>query len=186
MRDVLDRLADLLVAHQHCDARTIERGRRVADESGQRLDAVLIQLGLVSERGLAEAYAALLDAALVAPEDYPAEALLTERLAAKFLRNVRVVPLALEADALVLAAADPLDPFAAAACAAATGRRVTLRVAVPIELEAALGRLYPDGPRRRYAGGVRRTAGGRRRTAEGPGQRGAGDPPGEPDHRPRG
>ena len=39
---------------------------------------------------------------------------------------------------VVLATADPLDPFTPAAVAAATGRRVTLEVAVPIELEAAL------------------------------------------------
>ena len=143
--EAVDRLADLLVRQNHCDARTIERGRRVAEESGQRLDAVLIQLGLVSERGLAEAYASLLDAPLVRPEDYPAAALLGDRLAAKFLRNIRAMPLALDGEALVIAAADPLDPFVAGSFAAATGRRVTLRVALPIELEAAFTRLYPEG-----------------------------------------
>ena len=45
--------------------------------------------------------------------------------------------------ALVLATADPLDDFTPAAVAAACGRHVTLEVAVPIELEAALERLYP-------------------------------------------
>ena len=43
----------------------------------------------------------------------------------------------------VLATADPLDDFTPAAVAAACGRHVTLEVAVPIELEAALERLYP-------------------------------------------
>ncbi|MGI4798067.1 MAG: hypothetical protein ACRYG8_29270, partial [Janthinobacterium lividum] len=57
--DAVEALADLLVADGHCDFRTIERGRRVAAESGQRLDRVLIQLGLVTERDLARAYAAL-------------------------------------------------------------------------------------------------------------------------------
>ena len=47
----------------------------------------------------------------------------------------------------MLAVADPLDPFTQAAVAAATGRRVRLEVAVPIELEAALNRLYPEGDR---------------------------------------
>jgi general secretion pathway protein E len=142
----VDRLADLLVVRQHCDARTIERGRRVAAENGQRLDAVLIQLGLVSERGLAETYASLLDLPLVLPAHYPDEPILPERLAAKFLRTVRAMPLELRDDVLVIAAADPLDPFTPAVCAAATGCRVMLHVAVPIELEAALTRLYPNGP----------------------------------------
>jgi general secretion pathway protein E len=142
----VDRLAELLVTRQHCDARTMERGRLVAAETGQRLDAVLIQLGLVSERGLAETYASLLGAPLSSPGDYPSEPILAERLAPKFLRSVRAIPLALNDNTLVMAAADPLDPFMPAACAAATGFRVTLHVAVPIELEAAFTRLYPEGP----------------------------------------
>ncbi len=60
---------------------------------------------------------------------------------------------------------------------------------MPIELEAALDRLYPDArPARRplpAAARRRRAAGRRCRTAEGPRQRGAGHPPGQPDHRPR-
>ena len=39
---------------------------------------------------------------------------------------------------------DPLDPFTPAAIAAAPGQPVTLEIAVPIELDAALDRLYPD------------------------------------------
>ena len=142
----LDHLADLLIARQHCDARTIERARLVAAETGQRLDAVLIQLGLVGERGLAETYATLLDTTLAAAADYPAEPLLTDRLTPRFLRSVRAIPLALTDTTLTLAAADPLDPFLPAAIAAATARTVALKIAVPIELEAALNRLYPDDP----------------------------------------
>ncbi len=56
----LDALGDILVRRGHCDQRTLERARRVALESDQRLDVVLIQLGLVSERGLVDAYADLL------------------------------------------------------------------------------------------------------------------------------
>ena len=40
-------------------------------ESGQRLDQVLLQLGLVTERGLAEAYATLLGAPIAGPARYP-------------------------------------------------------------------------------------------------------------------
>ena len=70
--------------------------------------------------------------------------MLPDRLNAGFLRHARAVPLAADDDTLVLAAADPLDPFTAAAVAVATGRQVRLEVAVPIELEAALNRLYPE------------------------------------------
>ena len=93
----LDQLADLLVEQGHCDARTVDRGRRVAAESGQRLDKVLLQLGLVSERGLAQAYATLLGLPLATPDRYPPdEPLLPERLGARFLRAARAVPAARE------------------------------------------------------------------------------------------
>ncbi len=141
----LDALGDMLMQQGHCDTRTLERARRVAIESGQRLDAVLIQLGLVSERGLADSYARLLSVPITSIDRYPAvEPVLPERLNAAFLRHARAVPLAVDDDTLTLAAADPLDLFTQSAVALATGRRVRLEVAVPIELETALNRLYPE------------------------------------------
>jgi general secretion pathway protein E len=140
----IDALADLLIARGQCDGRTIERAGRVAAETGQRLDSVLIQLGLLTERGLAETYAALLRLPIAIPARYPTEApLLADRLPPRFLRQARAMPVAIEHDVLVLAVADPLDAFTPAAVAAAAGRSVRLEVAVPIELEAALERLYP-------------------------------------------
>jgi general secretion pathway protein E len=149
----LDALAHLLMAQGQCDLKTLDRARRVAAESGQRLDSVMIQLGLVSERGLAECYAALLGTRLVTPERYPDEPLFPERLTTRFLRTARAMPIALEHDALVVAATDPLDPFTGAAIAAATGRRVVLEVAVPIEIEAAFDRLYRDEAATEATGG---------------------------------
>ena len=58
-------------------------------------------------------------------------------------RRPRTAP-RLEHRGRVVALADPLDRFTQAAIAAATGRRVVPEVAVPVELEAALDRLYPD------------------------------------------
>jgi general secretion pathway protein E len=139
----LEALVASLVREGHCDAKAVERGRRVADESSQRLDIVLSQLGLVTERDLAGAYARLLDLPIVAPARYPKEPLWQERLSLAFLRSARALPVAEEADALVLAVADPLDSFTPEAVSAATGSRVRLEVAVPIELEAAFERLYP-------------------------------------------
>ncbi len=143
--DPVEALAALLLAREHCDARTIERGRRVALESGQRLDKVLIQLGLITERDLAAAYAALTGLALADPAQFPlGEAPFADRLTARFLRHVHAVPLAESDGRLLLAVADPLDPFVAAAVSAATGLPVELQIGLPVELDAALARLYPD------------------------------------------
>ena len=142
--EVLDALATLLVARGHCEPRSIERARRISAESGQRLDAVLMHLGLVTERGLAEAHAALLGRPLAGAGRYPAEPILPERLAARFLRQARALPVAREGGVLTVALADPLDAFTPAAIAAATGLSVQVEIALPIELEAALDRLYPS------------------------------------------
>jgi general secretion pathway protein E len=141
----VDLLAGLLLRHGQCDSQTIDRGRRVATESGQRLDKVLIQLGLVTERGLAEAYSTLLGVPITSPARYPEAALFPERLSPRFLRTARACPLAVEDNVLVLAVADALDDFTPAAVAAATNLPVRLEIAVPIELEAAFSRLYPEG-----------------------------------------
>ncbi|HTV46463.1 MAG TPA: ATPase, T2SS/T4P/T4SS family [Stellaceae bacterium] len=143
--DALARLGPTLIASGAVDQRTLERARRVASDTGGRLDRVLTQLGLVSERALAEAWAQIFAAPIVATTDYPDTALFVDRLKAKFLRKAHALPIA-EGDGggAVLAMADPLDVFTRSAVAAALGRPVVIAVAVPIELEAAFDRLYSE------------------------------------------
>ena len=140
----VEALATLLLADGTCDLRTLERARRVATESGQRLDKVLIQLGLVTERDLARAYVSLTGLDLALPASFPTDPILPDRLAARFLRHARALPLAIEAGRLRIALADPLDPFTPAAISAATGLPVDITIGLPVELDAALNRLYPD------------------------------------------
>jgi general secretion pathway protein E len=142
--DATQLLGEVLVSRGQCDSKTIERARQVAEENRQALESVLVRLGLVGERGLAEAYAAMLGLSLVTPDSYPAEPVLPDRLKPAFLREARVVPLAVSNNTLVLAMSNPLDRFACAAVAAATGHLITRQVGVPIELEHALQRLYPE------------------------------------------
>ena len=146
-----DRLAARLVQAGQCDEAAIERARRVAAETGQRLDHVLKQLGLLSERDLAEAYAALAGVRLAAADQYPSEPLFPERLQPRFLRAAGVLPVRLEEGVLVLAMTDPFDAFTARAVAMASGHMVAIEVAVPIELEAAIERLYPESGREEEA-----------------------------------
>jgi general secretion pathway protein E len=140
----VDRLIDSLVA-QGTDGRAVERARLVARDSGQRLDIVMLRLGLVGERQLAEAAAALTGSVVVSADRYPAAlpgcaGLMTPR----FLRASRALPIAETETEVTVALADPLDGFTQAAIAAATGRAVRIEVAVPVELEAALNRLLPE------------------------------------------
>ncbi|HVY16316.1 MAG TPA: ATPase, T2SS/T4P/T4SS family [Rhodopila sp.] len=140
-----DNLANVLVAFGHCDRRMIDRAFAVAEESGQRFDVVLIRLGLVTESGLADAYSRVLGIPIATPARYPQDQpLLAQRLGAPFVRRNRVIPVAEDATTVTLAMVDPMDSFVTSAVALATGRQVCQEVAVPIELEAALNRLYPN------------------------------------------
>src|SRR5271156_1135723 len=120
--EALARLGPALIDSGAVDPRTLERARRVASETGGRLDRVLTQLGLISERGLAEALAQLVAAPIVRPADYPDTALFVDRLKPKFLRKVHALPIVESEGRAVLAMAVP----------------------VPIELEAAFDRLYSE------------------------------------------
>jgi len=142
--ELLAKLGTSLVDSGAVDRRTLDRARRVATETGARLDQVLTQLGLMSDRGLAEALAHLIAAPLVAAADYPETPLFDDRLKPKFLRRARALPIAATEDRAVLAMADPLDAFTRDAVSAALGRPVAVAVAVPIELEAAFDRLYAE------------------------------------------
>jgi len=142
--ELLARLGGVLVDGGAIDRRSLDRARRVAIETGTRLDQVLTQLGLISDRGLAEAMAQLIAAPVIGAADYPEAPLFPDRLKPKFLRRARVLPIATSEERATLAMADPLDIFARNAVAAALGRPVVVAVAVPIELEAAFDRLYAE------------------------------------------
>ena len=144
----VDAALEMLTAAGLCDNIAIERARAVARDSGVSVSQALVQLGLITERALAESWAAMLGLKLALPDRYPDTPVLPDRLLPRFLRSARVLPLCIEAgsgvEVLRLAMADPLDRFAPAAVGLATGLEVRVEVAVPIELEAALDRLYPE------------------------------------------
>jgi len=91
----------------------------MASETGGRLDRVLTQLGLITERDLAEVLADLVGASLLSATDYPEAPLFGDRLKPKFLRKAHALPIADNADTVLLAMADPLDNFVSDAIAAA-------------------------------------------------------------------
>ncbi len=65
-KDFGEALGELLVRSARLDAASLDRGRRLARDQGERLDRVLTKLGLVGERHMAEALAELLGLPLVA------------------------------------------------------------------------------------------------------------------------
>ncbi len=147
----------LLLAQRRLSPEALERARRLQAETGERLDTILTRLGILSEAALAEALAEGLDLPLLAAAALPRAPVLADRLSVRFLRHHRILPVAAEdgPGGILIATADPLDPYPARAIAFATGLPVRQAVAAGGDIETALDRLHaaPAEAARPDAGG---------------------------------
>ena len=139
------RIGEILIERGRLDAAGLERALRVQQETGEKLGSLLVTLGVVAQRDVAEALASQLGLPLVEAAGYPELPILEERISARFLREARALPLSEDEHELTLAMADPTDAYTISAFEMVTGRKVRPRVAIPTELEAALERLYGQG-----------------------------------------
>ncbi len=120
----------------------LARVRRVQSEQGenQRLSRLLVKLGTVGERDVAEALAKLCDLPMVKSEQYPDEPVLGDLLSPRFMSEHLVVPLEASPERVVVAIADPQDQAVCDMLAFACNRPVQLRVGLPSDIEAAVTR----------------------------------------------
>ena len=135
-------IGEALVASGKLSPAGLDRALRLRSGS-ERFLALLSKLGLVSERDVAEALAERLGLAIASPEDFPDAPPLEDQLGANFLRHAKVLPLAEEPHAIVLAMADPLDEVTIRAIELKSRKRVAPRIATFSDIEAAHERLYP-------------------------------------------
>ncbi|MCC7328082.1 MAG: Flp pilus assembly complex ATPase component TadA, partial [Burkholderiales bacterium] len=142
---VRKRIGEILIERGKLDAATLERALRLQQESEERLGALLVTLGVVAQRDVADALAQQLALPLVDASSYPEFPILEERVSTRFLRESRVLPIREDDNEVTLAMADPTDAYAIGALQMVTGRLVRPMVAIPNELEAALERLYGSG-----------------------------------------
>src|SRR4029078_87077 len=84
--------ADLLVREDLVDAPAVSRARRAAEAASERLDFVLVKLGLISESDLGIAYANYCNLPLLGANDAPDKPILADRLKFAFLKANRILP----------------------------------------------------------------------------------------------
>jgi general secretion pathway protein E len=131
-----------LIANGRLTEAAAVRAQRAAAESGEFLESVLSNLGLVGEREIAGAVATLLDLPVSTLADLPAITPQDHGASIKFLREMRILPVAVSETEIVLAMADPLDRFAVQAMQMSAGRTVTRMVAAPSDIKTAQDRLF--------------------------------------------
>nr|WP_240342584.1 type II secretion system ATPase GspE [Methylococcus sp. EFPC2] len=124
----------------------MHRARRLsAQTDDQPLPALLVKLGVVSERDAADALAEVSQLPLVAATDYPEASPLPETVATRFLKENRVVGLASNDEAYEVAVADPYDAFTLEALALACDKPVRARLGLPSEIEKAIEQQHGSG-----------------------------------------
>ncbi|HEY2345223.1 MAG TPA: type II secretion system ATPase GspE [Xanthomonadaceae bacterium] len=138
------RIVEALLRRGRLKDADLGRVRRLQDESGSTVSALLARLGMVSERDIAEASAEVLGLPLVAARDCP-DAPPAAQLSIRFLKQHHVCPIAEDAGLIDLLVADAQDPYPAEAVALATGREVRLRIGLRSEIDDLIERYYGSG-----------------------------------------
>ena len=139
-------LGEILIRRGKLDAETFERALGlVGVHSHENIGSFLVRSGMVAEKDIVEATASYLNLPVVGIADYPELPVLEEHVTVKFIKEARVLPLYEDGEQLLLAMVDPQDEYVLNAFRLVTHRRVTARLAVPSELEAAFERLYGTG-----------------------------------------
>jgi general secretion pathway protein E len=136
--------ADLLVREDLVDASAASRARRAAETASERLDFVLVKLGLISESDLGIAYATYCNLPLLGANDAPDKPILADRLKFAFLKANRILPVSFDGKRLLIAAVDPFVEETASAISYMLDVQVDLAVITPADLERVLRTLYQD------------------------------------------
>lgn len=117
----------------------IVRAERLAIQTDEaKIPALLLKLGLVSERDVAEILSAVSGAPLANPEDYPDTSPLPEHVAPRFLKENHVVGVSIEEGAITVAVTDPFDEETLESLALACDCQIALRIGLGSEIDRAL------------------------------------------------
>ena len=136
------RLGEMLIAHRLIEAEDLERALELQKERGDKIGKILVDMGFLALRDMLAALSEQLGVPLAVLDAPPPAAPELEGLSARFLRQCRVFPLALDDSTLTLAMADPLDFETMAAVRSYCGLKVKPAIAAEQEILDALERHY--------------------------------------------
>jgi general secretion pathway protein E len=138
------RLGEMLIERQQITQEDLDRALELQKERGEKLGKILVDLGFIATRDVLGALSEQIGVPLVSIEGPPAVSPETEKLSARFLRQFKCLPVAIDGSTLKLAMADPLDFETIAAVRTSTGLRVDPLLAPEQEIVDAVDRYYGD------------------------------------------
>ena len=102
-----ERISQALLARGRLKETDLGRARRLLEESGGTLIALMTRIGLVSERDVAEASAEVLGLPLLSSKEFPEQPPANLQLSIRFLKQMHVCPIAENEQQIDLLVADP-------------------------------------------------------------------------------
>jgi len=136
-------LGDLLVQAGKLAPEQLDQILELQAEKGGLLGPLLVQLGFISERDIAETLAESTGWELAGKDDYVDAVTEEVPVSEDFLRQHYAVPLRLFNDVAEVALADPGDGFVVEALKLALGRPISPRIGLMSDIQAALSRHFP-------------------------------------------
>jgi type II secretory ATPase GspE/PulE/Tfp pilus assembly ATPase PilB-like protein len=137
------RLVEDLIERGRVELAAIARAELVSLRTGQPVEQVLNQLGVLSDEDLTQAYAQAAGCEIWEPHSRPASALTLDLgVTVDFLRRARLLPLDTAGAAVLCAACDPLDDEALAGLVFAANRPVSVLAARPGDWRRAFDERY--------------------------------------------
>jgi general secretion pathway protein E len=123
----------------------LNRAVSYRDQHGGNLVALLVRLGLVSERDVAEAESGLLELPLLRTADLPEEIPELPDISLRFLKQNLILPISESNGDLTVMMANPRDDFARKALAMASGKNIITQVGIASEIENGIEKLIGGG-----------------------------------------
>ncbi|WP_435791838.1 type II secretion system ATPase GspE [Elongatibacter sediminis] len=142
---VTNAVCEFMLSSNRLKAADLKRAETYQEQNGGDLVTLLVRLGLVSERDVAEAEAHLLELPLVRTADLPDEAPEFPGISVRFLKQNLILPVSETDDELTVVMANPRDGFAAQALAMASGKQIVRQVGIASEVENGIEKLLGGG-----------------------------------------
>jgi general secretion pathway protein E len=143
--DTTEAFLDFLAETVQLDPAGLQRAREAQRRTGQRIDIVLTELGLLSADAALNALSKHFRLAIAERSQLPAEPVTIAGLQTDFLRRNRVMPLTASDEGIVVGVDNPFNQDVILGLSYYIDRPITPRLLRPRDLDEGLDRLYGSG-----------------------------------------
>ena len=139
-------IGEILTAAGKLKSENVAHALRLQEEQRdwERIGAILVKLGFVSERDIVEGLAEQFSIRLVERDEFPDSLLFGKKISARFLQASTALVFDEDEDRMSLVMADPQDQYVLKALRLFSGKNVVPHIGIPSDIEAGLAQLFEN------------------------------------------